>query len=125
MMQNDRMKLLVVDDSVSVIDRLTRALSETLKRTEVIYVSNGEDALKIVQSNSPPSIVLLDLHLPAMSGIEVLKKIKTSNPEITVFIFTNQTSANFRTRCLKAGADGFFDKTKEFELTLAHVRNFE
>lgn len=106
--------VLIVDDSSLVVQRLTAALIEILPDTELIFASTGTDALEIVETTRPLA-VLLDIHLPDISGIEVLKKIKTNHANTVVIMLTNNSEPHNKTTCLENGADGFYDKTTEFE----------
>ena len=107
-------RLLIVDDSILIVKRLTTTLYEVLPKTEIISVLKGADAL-LVMENSQPEIVLLDLQLPDMNGIEVLKKIKKNYPTTAVIILSNNSVPYNRTTCIKEGAEGFYDKSTEFE----------
>lgn len=63
--------------------------------------------------NSPDPVLTLDL--PDRSGIEVLEEIRRRNGGSEVFILTNHTAPGFRERCLRAGANHFLNKSKDFE----------
>jgi len=117
-------RLLIVDDSILIVKRLTTTLYEVLPNTEIICVLKGADAL-VVMENSQPEIVLLDLQLPDMNGIEVLKKIKKKYPTTAVVILSNNSVPYNRTTCIKAGAEGFYDKSTEFEKAIDHLQNIE
>ena len=62
-----------------------------------------------------PDVVILDIHLPGSSGIEVLEAIKKDKPAPIVIMFTNYPYPQYRKRCMDLGADFFFDKSTEHE----------
>jgi DNA-binding response OmpR family regulator len=118
------MAILIVDDS----DKLRKRLKESLyiiSRDHAIYeASSGEEALGIFAADIH-NIVILDISLPGISGIEILKKIKLSSPDTKVIIFTSFPSSEFREQCLAHGADYFFDKCKDYRNMLElFKRNF-
>ncbi len=107
-----REKILVVDD-----ERLIRwSLKENLgkSRYEVIEAENGNDALKIF-SESLPDIVLLDINLPDMSGIEVLRSIKGMDKDVPVVIITAFGNIQTAVDAMKFGAYDFIEKPFEIE----------
>jgi len=78
-------KILVVDDEVKTCELLERFLKK--KGYNVITSNNGEDALERVR-NEKPDIMLVDINMPGMHGLEVLKKAREIKPEIMVIINT-------------------------------------
>ena len=67
-------RILIVDDEKNIVSSLTAILSD--EGYEVSMTDDGVDALEIIQKD-PPDLVLLDIWLPGMDGIEVLKTLKT------------------------------------------------
>ena len=78
-------KITIIDDNTSFADILSYEL--TRRGYSVQYAHTGADGLALVARESP-RLVFLDLHLPDMDGIEVLRRIKRSSPEIQVVIAT-------------------------------------
>lgn len=117
-------RLLIVDDSLLIVKRLTTTLHEVLPSTEIISVLRGNDAMKVMEK-SMPQTVLLDLQLPDINGIEVLKKIKKQYPTTAVLILSNNSVPYNRTTCIKEGAEGFYDKSNEFEKAIDHLINLQ
>ncbi len=107
--------VLIIDDSPIITARL-RFMLESLSHTElVLYADSYAGALPLLQDYSP-DIVLLDIHLPDISGIEVLQYIKKEYPSIVVIMMTNQAGPFYRNRCKTLGANFFIDKSSEFHL---------
>ncbi len=77
--------ILIVDDEPSILNSLSGLLSD--EGFEIITASNGYEALKIVDVESP-DLVLLDIWMQGIDGIETLKEIKKDNPHIQVIIIT-------------------------------------
>jgi len=106
--------LLLIDDSNSVRDRLVEMIS-TLSNIQIIgQACDGREGVSIF-NNRHPDLVILDIQMPGLNGIDVLRSIKKTNPETVIFILTNFPYPQYRDICMKAGADYFFDKSNEFE----------
>jgi Response regulator containing a CheY-like receiver domain and an HTH DNA-binding domain len=72
------------------------------------------DALKLIREKEP-DLAILDIRMPEMNGIEVLKKIRELKMKVKVCILTNYPYPIYKRRCLEAGADYFLRKTEDFE----------
>ncbi len=80
-------------------------------------IGEAQDGLEAKDSilELKPDVVILDLRMPWRNGLDVLRDIKESNPDIKVIILTNYPYPQYRRRCMEEGADYFFDKSSEFE----------
>jgi len=76
---------------------------------------DGESALAII-SEDEPEVMILDLKMPGIDGIEVLKRVKQTRPEIEVIILTGHGSDQDRQTCLGLGAFAYLQKPVEIEL---------
>ena len=98
------MKIVIADDS----DMLRERIKETLKNIENVDIvgeaKTGTEAIKIIQEKNP-DFVLLDIRMPELNGIEVLKKVKTRERKIKVCIFTNYPYMQYQKKCAEEGAD--------------------
>ncbi|MFQ5481805.1 MAG: UDP-3-O-acyl-N-acetylglucosamine deacetylase [Nitrospinaceae bacterium] len=99
--------VLIVDDEKNIVSSLYGILED--EGYELTTAGDGMDALELVQSN-PPDLVLLDIWLPGMDGIEVLKTIKTYHPEIEVLIMSGHGTIDTAVRATKLGAFDFIEK---------------
>ena len=107
------MKLFIVDDSEIMRDRLTTMFSD-IKDVEVVgYAEETIEAIKLIREISP-DIVILDIRIPGGSGIDVLENIKKEKNSPIVIVLTNYPYPQYRERCIKLGAEYFFDKSTEF-----------
>lgn len=107
------MKVLIVDDSAIVQERLMSMLLEHEGIDIIGQAENGIEALKFVKEKKPDTVIL-DIRMPGGNGIEVLQEIKQIDPNIKVIMFTNYPYSQYRTKCMKSGADYFLDKSGEF-----------
>lgn len=98
------MKILIVDDEYSVVESLREYL--TLRGYEVLGASRGEEALEILQQEHP-DVMLLDIRLPGMSGMEVLHKVRAMDLPVQVIMITGLDDLSIRQEALATGAAGF------------------
>jgi len=109
-------KILVVDDEVAVCDLLKDFL--TLKDYEVFTASDGYIAINKVNKVCP-HLVLLDIVMPGISGVEVLKEIKKLNPKTGVIMITAVPDQGIITESIDLGAYDYIRKPMD----LKHVEN--
>lgn len=98
------MKILIVDDEYTVVDALREYLC--LRGYEVLGAGRGEEALAILPE-ARPELMLLDIRLPGISGMEVLRKVRALEPSLKVIMITALDDANLRKEALALGAVGF------------------
>lgn len=116
---DDRLiRVLVVDDSPVVRRRLCRLLAEE-RQVRVIAEADTAVGAVIQFEAHRPDAVLLDIHLPDFSGVELLRWFKRSSPDCTVVVLTNARIPDLREACTRDGADFFFYKASEFEAAIA------
>jgi DNA-binding NarL/FixJ family response regulator len=108
------MRVLIVDDSKIVCERLQQMLINIADVEIVGQANNGQDAVASI-SESKPDVVILDIRLPGLSGINVLKDIRAKKLPIRVIMLTNYPYPQYRKKCEELGADYFFDKVAEIE----------
>ena len=109
------MKVLIVDDSKIVCDGLQQMLIHIADVEIVGQARNAPDAIRFI-SESKPDVVILDIRLPGLSGIDVLKNIRAKELPIRVIMLTNYPYPQYRKKCEELGADYFFDKVAEIEM---------
>lgn len=83
------MRVLLVDDEIEFVSALAERL--TLRGLEAQTAGSGVEALRKIDA-SPPDVVLLDVLMPGMSGLEVLKQIKKDHPQVQVILLTGRGS---------------------------------
>jgi DNA-binding NarL/FixJ family response regulator len=111
---NRDVSVLVVDDSLTVRDRVVRLVKE-VKGVEV--VGEAESARQAIAAirEARPQIVILDLYMPGESGLVVLETFRAEAERPKFIVFTNYASAQYRRKCLDAGAAYVLDKSNDFE----------
>ncbi|MEK4566519.1 response regulator [Alkalihalobacillus sp. FSL R5-0424] len=100
-------KLLVVDDQYGI----RVLLNEILQKDgySVHQAANGVQALSIVQDENP-DLILLDMKIPGMDGLEILRRIKVTHPDIRVIMMTAYGELNLINEAIELGAVSYFSK---------------
>jgi DNA-binding NtrC family response regulator len=111
--------ILIVDDEQSVVFLLKEELSE-IEKYDVTVAYDGAEAINILQSQ-PFDVVLLDVKMPRVSGIEVLKYIREQHPTTIVLMLTNFADVKTAIETMKLGAYDFVSKPYEREELLATI----
>ena len=112
-------KVLLVDDEAAFANALSQRLNLRNFKTDV--VTSGEAALAYVK-NEAPDIIILDLRMPGMDGLEVLRSVKTTNPSIQIIILSGRETAGDREEAKKYGAFDFVNKPAEIESLAGKVK---
>ncbi|MCG8549437.1 MAG: sigma-54 dependent transcriptional regulator [Desulfobacterales bacterium] len=112
--------VLIVDDESTIIDSLEGILSDD--GFEVIHAFNGYEALKKIDSHSP-DIVLLDIWMPGMDGIDTLKEIKQNHPSLPVVMITGHGSIESAVDATKSGAFDFLEKPLSIDKVILTINN--
>lgn len=112
------MKLLIVDDSSAVYRRLISLLGGIERLTALSIARSLVEAQTRCREVHPDAVVL-DIDLADGSGLGAIKSIRAECPRATIFVFSNHIE--FRALALARGADGFYDKSMEFESLVAHL----
>ncbi|MGD8740443.1 MAG: response regulator, partial [Desulfobacterales bacterium] len=112
--------VLVVDDEKSIVQSLSGLLSD--EGFEVSTAVNGYEALKVIDSESP-DVVLLDIWMPGIDGIETLKEIKKYNPHIQVIIITGHGTIETAVKATKLGAFDLVEKPLSIDKIILAINN--
>jgi len=112
------MKVLVVEDDRTVGEYVRRGLEEQLYQAEL--VDNGAEALDLISSGKY-DLVVLDLRLPGMNGVEVVRTLRDRGIAVPILVLTAQDSVDTKVQALRAGADDYVTKPFAFEELLARV----
>ncbi|CCG42255.1 response regulator transcription factor [Magnetospirillum molischianum] len=105
------MRILVADDHKLVRDGLRPFLRELDSEAEIIDAASLEEAVAAIEGAPRPDLVLLDLMMPGMTGLDGLTRIKTLAPGIPVVIVSGYSSRDHVQAAVQAGAAGFIPKT--------------
>ncbi len=113
-------KILLVDDHVVVREGVRRLLLD-LPGITVLEAGNGQDALAIFRSE-PIDIVLLDLNLAGIGGLELLRRMLKENVKARIIIFSMHSEPLYAARALRLGAKGYVSKSAASEELLIAIR---
>ena len=113
--------ILLVDDHAMVRAGLRRVLGEQPDMQLVGEAASGEEAVTLVR-RLVPQVVLMDLHMPGMSGLEATERIVRGSPKVRVIIVTMQEEDPFPRRLLQVGACGYLTKAGPEEELVKAVR---
>lgn len=116
------MKLLIVENSSAIYGRLLTMLGGVEHLTALSIARSLQEADE-KSRNFCPEAAVLDINLPDGNGLDALRAIKRNCPNTQVFMFTNQVE--FRDTARQAGADGFYDKSMEFEALVARLLGYQ
>ncbi len=112
--------ILIVDDEPSILQSLSGVLSD--EGFDVLTASNGYEALKIIDTTSP-DLVLLDIWMPGIDGIETLKEIKKDNPQTQVIMITGHGTIETAVNATKFGAFDFIEKPLSIDKVIVSINN--
>jgi two-component system, NarL family, invasion response regulator UvrY len=113
-------KILLVDDHAIVRSGLRRLLA-ALPDVQISEAATGREALALVRAQRP-ALIILDLNLPGLGGLELLRRMLTEHPEARVVVLSMHAEALYATRALRAGAVGYLSKNVSPEELLEAVR---
>ncbi len=116
----EKRHIVVADDEVL----LCKTIGDILRREgyKITLVHDGSQALSLVQREQV-DLVLLDLMMPGMNGLQVLERIKQDSPSTRVIMLSGFGSPEYIRQAEKAGADGFIDKPLGIEMLKKRIRD--
>ena len=113
------MKILIIEDDVKIVNFLKKGLEE--ESYSIDYSHNGEEGFYLASVNSY-DLILLDIMLPLLNGIEVCKKIRASNINTPIIMLTAKDSIEDTIKGLDIGANDYLAKPFSFSELLARIR---
>lgn len=102
-------RILIADDHATVRHGLTRILEQNPEMKVVADCANGTDALNWLSKNDC-DVALIDIAMPGMNGIDLLKHLKKEKPKLPVLILSSYPEDQYAVRLIKAGAAGYLNK---------------
>jgi DNA-binding NtrC family response regulator len=109
---SEPVRVLLVDDEESYVETLKKRL--TRRGLSVFSASGGEAALETLAAN-PVDVVLLDVKMPGMDGMEALSRIKQAHPEVEVIMLTGHANVDVAMRGMEQGAFDYLMKPAEMD----------
>ena len=118
-MGKDKVKLLIIDDDPKVSWALTEGLSSNF---EILSARDGQEGLEMASSQRP-ELVLLDIKMPKMSGLEVLEKIKSLDFQLDVIMLSGHGDTQNVVESMRKGASEFINKPFDIKEVEIHLQN--
>jgi two-component system response regulator DegU len=118
----DKIGVLIVDDHVLLREGIKKILHLDDQIEIVDAVSSGEKALELLETTQP-DIVLLDLNLPGISGVEACKKIKSQYPLVNVIALTIYEEESYVFEIIKAGGSGYLLKDVSPDVLIKAIKD--
>lgn len=112
-------KILLVDDEAEFVKTLSERIQ--IRGFDVRYALNGEKAL-VACKNAVPDVMVLDLKMPGMEGMEVLRRVKKNHPDVEVLILTGHGSKKDEIQARRIGAFDYLQKPVGIEILIESIR---
>lgn len=113
--------VMLVDDEVSFVETLAKRLGK--RNIEVITAFSGEECLKTVETNQNLDVIVLDVKMPGMDGLEALRKVKEDYPLIEVIMLTGYATIESGIKGMKQGAYDFLMKPCDIEELVSKIND--
>ncbi len=113
------LRILLVDDEQEFVQTLSERLQ--MRDMDSHAVFDGKTALARVHSH-PPQVLIIDLKMPGMDGIQVLQQVKQTHPSIQVIVLTGHGSEQDRKTSMNSGAYAYFQKPVDIDQLHAAIR---
>jgi len=111
--------VLLVDDEVSFVEAFAERLE--IRNLDIEKAFNGEEALKVLEENKTVEVVILDVRMPGMDGIETLAEIKKRFPLVEVIMLTGHAEVESAIDGMKQGAFDYLMKPIDMDQIIAKV----
>ncbi len=108
-------RIILADDHVLVREGLKRIIQEDPELTVVDETGDGLELLRLLEE-APPDMVILDISMPGLGGIEAIKIIKELHPQIKILVLTMHKSREYLYVAMENGADGYMLKDDANEI---------
>ena len=115
-----KLRVLLVDDEQEFVETLADRLK--MRDLEATTARNGEEALSVVKQEEP-DVILLDLKMPGIDGIEVLRRLKKAYPNVQVIMLTGHGSEKDEEAARSLGAFDYIKKPVDLDALVPRIRN--
>jgi len=119
-MNNNLLTLLLVDDEEAFLNMLANRLEQ--RGFLILTAHSGDEALSQID-NKNINLIILDISMPGMDGMETLRAIKHKKPDIHIIMLTGQGSIQKGIEAMKLGASDFLEKPVDFNTLLDSINN--
>jgi DNA-binding NtrC family response regulator len=113
-------RVLLVDDEVDFLEVLSERLR--MRGLEVTCATSGRDALKAIEEKTFDAVVL-DLSMPGLDGIETLRRLQETRPELQVMILSGRATVQTAVEATKLGATDIFEKPTDIDTLVERIRS--
>ena len=113
-------KVVIADDNTPIRERIIKLLSD-IPNVEIVGEAIDGVETAVIVRKTHPDVVILDLQMPKLSGLEILPRLKEMDPSPVIVVLTNYSTSPMKAMCTRKGADHFFDKSTEFEKAIAVI----
>lgn len=114
-------RVLIADDHEIVRDGLKRILAAHPDLQVAGEAASGDAALALVKANDY-DIAMLDMSMPGLSGLDLIKRLKIERPKLRILVLSMHGESQYAARVLKAGAAGYLNKDSAAELLVTTIR---
>lgn len=108
------MKRVLIADDHPVIRGALKIVLRQEGYKQIFEASSGNEVLPMIRLHEP-ELVVLDLNMPCLDGLEVLVRIKAGEVSCRIVVFTSQEAEHFQDRCMRAGASAYVNKTNDLQ----------
>lgn len=119
---NKKIRILLADDHKLIREGVASMILQTEDMEVVASVGSGEDSINACRELSP-DVVLMDIMMPGMTGIEATRWIKTTDAQIKVILVSQEVSKEYVSAAIKSGVDGYLPKDIDGDTLLLAVRS--
>jgi DNA-binding NarL/FixJ family response regulator len=117
-----KFRIMVVDDHAIVLHGLTQLINNSADLEVTLQAQSAEAALEIIKSNPLPDLVLTDISLPGLSGIDLTKTLTAQFPKLPVLVLSMHEEMVHGERAFRAGAKGYLTKQEATEKVVFAIR---
>ena len=114
-------RIIIVDDHPLMRKGLIMSLSAELDVEVCAQASNAEEAMTLVESENP-DLAIVDISLPGMSGLELIKRLHAIRPELYILVVSRHDESLYAERAIRAGARGYIMKHEAGDVMMKAVR---
>ena len=100
-------RILLVDDERKILHALLRQLGEHF---DIATAASGADALKMISSDGPFAVIVSDMRMPGMDGVETLRRIRNVDPDVRIIMITGYDVGSQARQAMDEGAEAVFRK---------------
>lgn len=114
------MKILIVDDEISIIESLQGIIQD--EGYQALCASSGEEALQVIEQEQV-DLVLMDVWMPGIDGIETMRRLKEINPHLPVIMISGHANIDTAVQATKMGAYDFIEKPPGYDKIVLSIKN--